>query len=127
MLTANEHHAETRGTRDCCEARAAKLTLLGIAGTSGAAVRTVKCFCLHRCLFYQFGYRWWTGKVAYAMLRETVTQTVSLRGFGKHDLVCSSTQTNSLRYIARKSTVCVTLPRDQHRNEQRHRRSRRRI
>ena len=56
MLTANEHHPETRSTRDGREARAAKLTLRGIAGTSGAAVRTVKCFCLHGRLFYQFAY-----------------------------------------------------------------------
>ena len=51
MLTANEHHPETRSARYGREARAAKLTLRGIAGTSGAAVRTVKCFCLHRVYF----------------------------------------------------------------------------
>ena len=57
MLAANKHHAEARSTRNRRELGAAKLTLRRSDGASRAAIRTVKCFCLHRCLFYQFGGR----------------------------------------------------------------------
>jgi hypothetical protein len=51
MLTSKKHHAKTRGAPYCGEARAAKLALSGITGASGAAVWTVKCFCLHSFYF----------------------------------------------------------------------------